>query len=270
LAAEENAKSTYLEILAELGMTRHLGDLEATKELVELCHIDSGKYILDVGCGIGRTPCYLARKYACRVVGVDVSEKMIAWATQRARSEGVKDRTEFRVADAQDLPFEDGSFDVVINESVLVFVKDRRKALSECVRVTRPGGYVGLNESSWIKTPAPDGVVQFLSSDLFTGARLVPVDAIEKELAESGLKDIRVNVHRTTARGDLASRLRYYGPKGVLRNLYRILSLYMSSSAGRKAMKEIIGGQSKAPKDLYEYYGYGIFVGIKPPLVVRA
>lgn len=265
LTAEENAKPTYLEILAELGMTRHLGDLEATKELVELCHVDRRKHVLDVGCGIGRTPCYLAKTYACRVVGVDISEKMIAWATQRGRSEGVTDLTEFRVADAQDLPFEDGSFDVVINESVLPFVKDRQKALSEYVRVTRPGGYVGLNESSWIKTPAPEEVVQFLSGDLFAGAGLVSVDAIEAELAASGLRDIRVNVHRTTARGDVTSRLRYYGPKGVLRNLYRMLSLYVSSPALRKTLKEITAGQSKTPKDLYEYYGYGIYVGTKPP-----
>ena len=245
--AEENAKLTYLELLAELGMSRHLGDLEATQELAELCHIDRGKYILDVGCGIGRTPCHLARRYGCRVVGIDISEKMIDWSNERAKREGVEDKVAFRVADAQDLPFEDGSFDVVINESVLAFVNDRRRALSEYVRVTRPGGYVGLNESSWIKIPVPAEVAQFLSSDMFAGARMETIDANERLFAESGLEDIRVVVHRTTARDDITSRLRYYGPKGVLRNLYRMLSLYMSSPTGRKAMREIMGMQSKAP-----------------------
>jgi ubiquinone/menaquinone biosynthesis C-methylase UbiE len=260
LSTEGDAGLTYLELLAELGMSRHIGDLEATQELAELCHIDKGKYVLDVGCGIGRTACHLARN-GCRVVGVDVSAKMVTRATERARGEGVSGQTEFKVADAQSLPFEDCSFDVAINESVLVFVSDRRKAVSEYVRVTRPGGYVGLNESSWIKTPIPAEVAQFLSSDMFAGARLETVDATERLLAESGLKDIKVNVHRTTGRDDLMSRLRYYGPKGVLRNSYRMLSLYLSSSAGRKAMRRIMAMQSKSPKDVYEYYGYAIFVG---------
>jgi len=86
-------------------MSRHLGDLKATQELVELCLIDRGNHVLDVGCGIGRTPCYIAKRLGCDAVGVDISEKMIERSRKRARSEGVQDRTEFRVADAQNLPF---------------------------------------------------------------------------------------------------------------------------------------------------------------------
>lgn len=266
MAAEENAILTYVELLAELGMSRHLGDLEATQELAELCHIERDKVILDVGCGIGRTPCYVAKMYGCKVVGVDISEKMVDWSRKRAPGEGVENMVEFRVADAQDLPFEDGSFDVVINESVLAFVKNRRKALSEYVRVTRPGGHVGLNESSWIKTPVPDEVVQYFSSDMFAGVRMETVDTIERLLVESGLKDIKVSVHRTTARGDTISRLRYYGPRGIVLNVHRILSLYASSSAGRGALKEILSKMPRSPKNLYDHYGYAIYVGRKSPL----
>ena len=51
----------YFEFIADLGMTKHYGSMEATRELVEMCRIGDGKYVLDVGCGVGATPCYLAK-----------------------------------------------------------------------------------------------------------------------------------------------------------------------------------------------------------------
>lgn len=103
--------------------------------------------MLDVGCGTGKTACYMSRTYGCSVIGVDVSEKMVRWSTQRAERGGLKDKVQFRVADAQELPFEDESFDCVMSESVLAFVPDRRRAIEGYTRVVRNGGYVGLNEA---------------------------------------------------------------------------------------------------------------------------
>ena len=48
-------ESFYFEFQAEIGFTKHMGGLKATKELIELCHIDKGKYVLEVGCGVGKT-----------------------------------------------------------------------------------------------------------------------------------------------------------------------------------------------------------------------
>jgi len=144
---------SYFELQAYVGTTKHMGGLETTKDLIELCHIGKGTYVLDVGCGVGATACYLARRYGCRVVGVDISEAMIARSNERAEGVSVADRVEFRVADTQDLPFEDALFDVVIGESVVTFIEDKQLVVSECVRVTRSGGYVGLNEELWTETP---------------------------------------------------------------------------------------------------------------------
>jgi len=101
---------TFFDFAAEVGLTKHLGGLGATEELIELCHIGEGKYVLDVGCGAGVTPCFIARRYGCRVVGVDISKGMVERYEERAKREGVADRVEFRVADAQDLPFDDDLF----------------------------------------------------------------------------------------------------------------------------------------------------------------
>lgn len=73
------------ELIASVGFRKkfHLGGLRATRELVELCHIDSDKYVLDVGCGTEKTACYIAEVYGCRVVGIDFLEKMIDRSKER-------------------------------------------------------------------------------------------------------------------------------------------------------------------------------------------
>ena len=121
-------KSDFFDFAAKVGLTKHLGGLVATEELIELCHIGEGKYILDVGCGAGVTPSYIAKRYGCKVVGVDISEGMIERSREMAKREGVADRAEFRVADAQDLPFEDDLFDAIITESVTSFPDDKQRA----------------------------------------------------------------------------------------------------------------------------------------------
>jgi ubiquinone/menaquinone biosynthesis C-methylase UbiE len=160
---EDVAGSTpsYLELQAYIGTTKHMGGLDATRELAELCAIGQGDYVLDVGAGAGATAAYLAQYYGCRVVGVDISPAMIDLARRRAARDRVDDRVTFMVADARDLCFESALFDAVICESVLTFFGDRPRALREFVRVTKPAGHVGLNEETWRMTPPPADVAQF-------------------------------------------------------------------------------------------------------------
>jgi len=86
----------FFDFAAEVGLTKHLGGVRATEELIELCNIGQGKYVLDVGCGAGVTPCFIAKKCGCRVVGVDILEGMVEKSRERAKKEGLSDRVEFR------------------------------------------------------------------------------------------------------------------------------------------------------------------------------
>jgi len=113
---------SFLDMQAYVGITKHIGGLPATRALLALCHVDDAREILEVGCGIGVGPAHAARTYDCRVVGVDISERMVEWSRRRAREEGVQDRIEFRVADVLALPFEADRFDATLCESVLAFV----------------------------------------------------------------------------------------------------------------------------------------------------
>ena len=255
-------RERFFDFAAQVGLTKHLGSVEATEQLVELCHIGDGAYVLDVGCGAGVTPAYLAQQHGCRVVGVDISEAMIERAPERARREGVADRVEFRVADAQDLPFEDGLFDAVITESVTAFPEDKQKAVDEYARVTRPGGYVGLNESTWLKVPPPPEMIAWASQDL--GASVKPLTPAEWVglLEGAGLSDIIAKVSDVSVRDEARGILRRYGLGGMLRAMGRTVSLYARNPAYRSFVKGV-RQDGVTPENLDEYFGYGLYVGRK-------
>lgn len=262
LSQEETSKpeTGYFEIQASWGMTKHMGGLKATRELVELCHINKGKYVLVVGCGVGVTPCYLAKRYDCRVVGVDLSEKMIGRSNERAKRKGVEDRVEFRTADAQSLPFEDALFDAVICESVNAFIENRQQAASEYLRVIKPGGYVGLNEATWLKAPPPE-LAEYLSRTL-GGAEFLPSDGWKELLVGSGLRETVARIYKTNAPSQWISEARQFEFLDFLRAWYRFLFLLIKSPACRRFIKEVM----TIPKSifgLFQYWGYGIYVGRK-------
>ena len=251
----------FCDFAAEVGLTKHIGGVAATEALMELCHIGEGQTILDVGCGAGVTPCFIARRTGCRVVGVDISEGMVARSRERARREGVADRVEFRVADAQDLPFEDGLFDAVITESVTAFPEDKQKAVCEYARVTRPGGTVGLNESTWRKVPPPE-LVAWASQAPDTSVNPLAAEEWVGLLEGAGLRDIVVRTYEVDLRKETKGIFQRYGCRGMLGIYGRILRLYARNPAYRRFVKQI-GKEGVAPKNLDEYFGYGLYVGRK-------
>jgi SAM-dependent methyltransferase len=88
--------------------------------------------VLEVGCGAGGMAERVRDELGAQVVAVDSSERMVELTRQRG--------LESYVADVQELPFGDGEFDCVFAGWVLYHVLDRRRAISECARVLRPGG----------------------------------------------------------------------------------------------------------------------------------
>ncbi len=255
-------QATIFDFQAEVGLTKQLGGLGATEELIELCHIDQDKYVLDVGCGVGVTPCYLAKRHGCRVVGVDIRGRMIDRSIERAKREGVEDRVEFRVADAQDLPFEDDLFHAVICESVLAMVPDKPKAMHEYVRVTKLGGYIGLNESTWLKVSPPPELVAWASQDLGATTKPLTSDGWVGLLEGAGLREIVVRTYEINTQNEAKGIVRRYGYIGMLGVLGRTLALYAKSPAYRRFVKEQREG-GITPENLDEYFGYGIYVGRK-------
>ena len=117
----------------------HVRGAEISQELAREIGLDNSK-VLDVGCGIGGPSRMLADDYNCRVTGIDLSHEFIRTASALSELVGLQDKTDFIQASALELPFEDGSFDVVWTQHVQMNISDKAKFYSEINRVLSDRG----------------------------------------------------------------------------------------------------------------------------------
>jgi SAM-dependent methyltransferase len=118
--------------------------------LCEALDLRAGERVLDVAAGNGNASLAAARRW-CDVVATDYVPAHLDRARERAAADRLA--IEFREADAEALPFPDGSFDVVVSTFGVMFTPDQEKAAAELARVCRAGGRIGL--ANW----TPDGFI---------------------------------------------------------------------------------------------------------------
>jgi ubiquinone/menaquinone biosynthesis C-methylase UbiE len=118
--------------------------------LCEALDLRAGQKVLDVAAGNGNVTLAAARRW-CEVVSTDYVPALLERGRERAAAERLA--IEFREADAEALPFADGSFDAVVSTFGVMFTADQDKAAAELVRVCKPGGKIGL--ANW----TPDGFI---------------------------------------------------------------------------------------------------------------
>ncbi len=121
-------------------------ELQLKSAAEQLKDIDlRGKTVLDIGGGTGVASLLMLRNGAAIVTCGDISELMLSHAHANAEREGFgPDRIQFRQLDAEALPFEDDTFDVVSTSMTMGLLPDQRKATAEMARVARPGGLVTI------------------------------------------------------------------------------------------------------------------------------
>jgi SAM-dependent methyltransferase len=125
--------------------------LNVAEELAEALEIVPDERVLDVACGSGNGAIAAARRSWGGTVGADYVPALLERGRERAAAERLE--IEFVEADAQDLPFEDGSFDVTISIFGAMFAPDQPRTAAELLRVTKPGGRIGM--ANW----SPEGDV---------------------------------------------------------------------------------------------------------------
>src|SRR5688572_28268498 len=117
------------------------------ESLCEALDLRAGQRVLDVAAGNGNATLAAARRW-CDVVSTDYVPALLERGRARAGAEGLA--VEFQQADAEDLAFDDGAFDVVLSTFGVMFTANQEKAAAELARVCKPGGKIGL--ANW--TPA--------------------------------------------------------------------------------------------------------------------
>ena len=120
----------------------------ASENLAEALDIVPDERVLDVACGSGNGAISAARRSWGGTVGADSVPALLERGRERAAAERLD--VEFLEADAQDLPFDDASFDVTMSIFGAMFAPDQPRTAAELLRVTKPGGRIGMN--NW--TPA--------------------------------------------------------------------------------------------------------------------
>ncbi|HJV61287.1 MAG TPA: class I SAM-dependent methyltransferase [Albitalea sp.] len=136
--------------------------------LCEAADVRAGERVLDVAAGNGNATLAAARRFA-QVTSTDYVPALLDSARLRASAEGHD--IEFRAADAEQLPFADASFDVVLSTFGVMFTPDQERAAAELLRVTRPGGRIGL--ANW----TPEGFVGQVFAAL--GRRIPPAAGLK-------------------------------------------------------------------------------------------
>ena len=145
-----------------LGDVLHPGGLELTGYLGTVVGLKAEDRVLDIACGRGASAVYLARRFGCHVTGLDYGQDNMLAAREYALNEDISHLTVFKEGDAERLPFEDCTFDVVISECSFCTFPDKERAAQEMARVLNRHGRMGMTDVT-VSKPLPEDVQSLLA-----------------------------------------------------------------------------------------------------------
>jgi len=253
----------WYDFIAQLSDTLpgiHMGGAAATRQLLQWCQLEAASQVLDVGCGPGLTACQIAQQYGSRVVGIDISEAMIAKAREKARRLDVTDRVEFRVTDVFQMPFEDASFDAALMESVLTPLPgDKGQAMAEIARVLRPGGRLAVNESTF-DASAPAEVIALVEQHPAMYGYFTP-QTLSTLFEQAGLQVMEMQV---TELSEAPSPTKAMGLGGLLSFMVRVYPNILLKLLRDKRFRVASRIDDQVVKQGKPYMGYTLILGQKP------
>lgn len=233
---------------------------DGANEVLEGWDIPAGKRLLDIGCGSGQTAIPAAKK-GIHVTGVDIAENLIQHARKRAFAARLA--ATFDIGDAEDLPYDENKFDVVISMFGAMFAPRPDKVTNEFARVLSSGGQLYL--ANWTPDSMPAQMFKCVSSFVPPPPGFIPPvlwgdeDTVIKRLSDE-FTDIKLSRkiypqwHYPFGTEDLVSLFRkYFGPvkrafdvsdayqQAVLHEKLEII--YQNNSEQRNGILTITGGE---------------------------
>jgi ubiquinone/menaquinone biosynthesis C-methylase UbiE len=180
-AGDFSKVATHLAIVGEL--------------LCESVDLSAGQHVLDVACGSVNTALAAARRN-CQVTGVDYVPALLERARARSAVEDLA--IAFEEGDAEDLPFPDAAFDVVLSTFGVMFAPDQKRAAEELLRVCQPGGRIGL--ANWTPEGRVGQMFRIIAQYLPPPPELAPPVRWGTEEGLGALLGERINELRITPR----------------------------------------------------------------------
>ena len=233
----------------------HPGGFNSTNRLLDICMLDRSKKVLDIACGKGTTSILIAKRFGCKVVGVDISPDLIKEAKDLAIKNKVDKLIDFQVADATRLPFNNNEFDVSIAQAMLVLINDKESVIKEALRVIKPTGLAGWIELTWRQNPSEQFMQQV--SNVICAYCMLNVRISEgwnKLFLDSGASDLQTTIYPMNFSG-FPGMIKDEG----LSNSIRVIRKYLIDSKVRVRMNTM----NRFFKRNEDIFGYGIYTMTK-------
>ena len=170
----------------------HAGGIDATRNLARMAQMKPGDRVLDMGSGLGGPARVFASEFGCDVTGIDLTPEFVRDAQTLTERCGLTGKVHFDVGSALELPYGDGSFDVVVTEHAVMNIRDRDVFYREAFRVLKPGGAFAFYDTLRGEGPepayplpwAPTADISFLLTADETRRALGSAGFVEEEWAD--------------------------------------------------------------------------------------
>jgi ubiquinone/menaquinone biosynthesis C-methylase UbiE len=233
----------------------HPGGFVSTNKLLDSFNLDKDKKVLDIACGKGTTSILIAKKFGCKVVGIDISPVLIEEAKNLAKKSKADNLVDFQVADATHLPFNDNEFDASIAQAMLVLIDDKEFVIKEALRVIKPSGKAGWIELTWQQIPS-EVFMKHVSQVICAYCMLnVKMESGWKNLfIQSGASNLKTEVYPMHFSGFLGM-IKDEG----LSNSIRVIRKFLTESKVRTRMNSM----NRFFKKNQAIFGFGIYTMTK-------